>query len=63
LTISRTEATAKNKNLNGKSKTDFDEQQTIQEQFANAIEAGKESARNEKYNNSSYDFDENIPFD
>jgi hypothetical protein len=49
--------------LNGKSKTDFDEQQTIQEQFSKAIEAGKESARNEKYNNTGYDFDENIPFD
>ncbi len=49
--------------LNGKSKADFDEQQTIQEQFSIAIEAGKESARNEKYNNTDYDFDENVLFD
>lgn len=43
--------------MNGKTKEDFDEKQTVQEQFSKAIETRKESVRSSKYNNNSYNFD------
>ncbi|MBP9186722.1 MAG: TraB/GumN family protein [Bacteroidia bacterium] len=44
--------------MNGKTKEDFDEKLTIQEQFERAIETRKEAVRNNKYGNNNDDDDE-----